>query len=116
MYRHGLRKRPVAEVAAEYASFKGKVIIFWDDNIAGDVEYARSCFAPSRLIENGGAARQVSRLAGMTSSWKRQPSVDANSCSWGWSLSPSPAWLKCIRGSIGWKSMPGLLNEFMATG
>jgi radical SAM superfamily enzyme YgiQ (UPF0313 family) len=24
MYRHKLRKRPVAEVAAEYASFKGK--------------------------------------------------------------------------------------------
>jgi radical SAM superfamily enzyme YgiQ (UPF0313 family) len=44
MYRHKLRKRPVAEVAAEYASFKGKVIIFWDDNIAGDMEYARELF------------------------------------------------------------------------
>jgi radical SAM superfamily enzyme YgiQ (UPF0313 family) len=38
MYRRKLRKRPIAEVAAEYASFKGKVIIFWDDNIAGDME------------------------------------------------------------------------------
>src|SRR5215208_2255843 len=36
MYPHKLRKRPIAEVAAEYASFKGKIIIFWDDNLAGD--------------------------------------------------------------------------------
>ena len=44
MYRHTLRRRPIAEVAAEYASFKGKVIIFWDDNIAGDMEYAKGLF------------------------------------------------------------------------
>src|SRR5271157_4322634 len=44
MYRHKLRKRPIAEVAAEYASFKGNVIIFWDDNIAGDLEYAKGLF------------------------------------------------------------------------
>jgi radical SAM superfamily enzyme YgiQ (UPF0313 family) len=44
MYGHAFRKRPVAEVAAEYASFEGKVIIFWDDNIAGDMEYAKSLF------------------------------------------------------------------------
>jgi radical SAM superfamily enzyme YgiQ (UPF0313 family) len=51
MYRHGLRKRPIAEVAAEYASFKGKVIIFWDDNIAADGAYAKELFraiAPHR--------------------------------------------------------------------
>ena len=51
MYRHPLRKRPVAEVAAEYASFKGKVVIFWDDNLAGDLEYAKELFraiAPHR--------------------------------------------------------------------
>ena len=44
MYRQKLRMRPVAEVAAEYASFKGKVIIFWDDNIAGDLEYGKALF------------------------------------------------------------------------
>jgi radical SAM superfamily enzyme YgiQ (UPF0313 family) len=44
MYGHKLCKRPIAEVAAEYASFKGKVIIFWDDNIAGDREYAKELF------------------------------------------------------------------------
>jgi radical SAM superfamily enzyme YgiQ (UPF0313 family) len=44
MYRHKLRKRPVAEVAAEYASFEGNVIIFWDDNIAGDMEYSKRLF------------------------------------------------------------------------
>jgi hypothetical protein len=31
-------------VAAEFVSFAGKVIIFWDDNIAGDREYARQLF------------------------------------------------------------------------
>ena len=44
MYPYGLRKRPVAEVAEEYASFKGKIIIFWDDNIAGDMNYAKELF------------------------------------------------------------------------
>jgi radical SAM superfamily enzyme YgiQ (UPF0313 family) len=44
MYRHSLRRRPVAEVAAEYGSFKGKIIIFWDDNISADLEYAQELF------------------------------------------------------------------------
>ena len=44
MYRHKLRKRPLDEVTAEYASFKGKIIIFWDDNIAGDLGYAKELF------------------------------------------------------------------------
>ena len=44
MYRRNLRKRPVAEVAAEYASYQGKVIIFWDDNIAADLDYAKELF------------------------------------------------------------------------
>ena len=44
MYPHGLRKRPITEVAAEYGSFKGKRIIFWDENIAGDKEYAKGLF------------------------------------------------------------------------
>ncbi|MGD1074358.1 MAG: cobalamin-dependent protein [Bryobacteraceae bacterium] len=44
MYRYGLRKRPISEVAAEYGSFHGKRIIFWDDNIAADKEYAKQLF------------------------------------------------------------------------
>jgi radical SAM superfamily enzyme YgiQ (UPF0313 family) len=44
MYRHGLRTRPVAEVAAEYGSFHGRRMIFWDDNIAADLEYAKQLF------------------------------------------------------------------------
>ena len=44
MYPHRFRKRPIPEVAAEYASFKGKVIIFWDDNISGDMTYAKELF------------------------------------------------------------------------
>ena len=64
MYRHGLRKRPVAEVAAEYASFQGKVIIFWDDNLAGDVEYAKELFraiAPYRKWWSSQASIQAGR-------------------------------------------------------
>jgi radical SAM superfamily enzyme YgiQ (UPF0313 family) len=44
MYKNRLRKRPVADVAAEFASFPGKVIIFWDDNIAADPSYAKELF------------------------------------------------------------------------
>jgi radical SAM superfamily enzyme YgiQ (UPF0313 family) len=48
MYKNQLRKRPVAQVAAEYASFKGKVIIFWDDNLAADLQYAKELFESIR--------------------------------------------------------------------
>jgi radical SAM superfamily enzyme YgiQ (UPF0313 family) len=48
MYKNRLRKRPVVEVAEEFASFKGKIIIFWDDNIAGDLTFAKELF---RAIE-----------------------------------------------------------------
>ncbi len=64
MYRHGFRKRPVAEVAAEYGSFKGKRIIFWDDNIAGDREYAKELFraiAPYRKWWSSQASIRVGR-------------------------------------------------------
>ncbi len=44
MYSSNFRKRPVAEVAKEYGSFNGKVIIFWDDNIAADPQYAKDLF------------------------------------------------------------------------
>ena len=44
LYQNKLRQRPAAEVAAEYGSFRGKVIIFWDDNIAGDLGYAKELF------------------------------------------------------------------------
>ncbi|HXX82169.1 MAG TPA: radical SAM protein [Thermodesulfovibrionales bacterium] len=64
MYRHGLRKRPIAEVAAEYASFSGKVIIFWDENIAGDIGYAKKLFraiAPYRKWWSSQASIQAGR-------------------------------------------------------
>ncbi|MEI8347852.1 MAG: radical SAM protein [Pseudomonadota bacterium] len=44
MYGNGLRCRPISEVALEYASFKGKIIIFWDDNLSADLEYAKELF------------------------------------------------------------------------
>jgi hypothetical protein len=34
----------VEAVAQECASFHGKVIILWDDNLAGDIEYAKELF------------------------------------------------------------------------
>ena len=42
MYQRRVRKRPVEAVAQEYASFRGKVIILWDNNIAGDMKYAKA--------------------------------------------------------------------------
>jgi radical SAM superfamily enzyme YgiQ (UPF0313 family) len=51
MYPHRHRTRPIPEVASEFTSFKGKVIIFWDDNIAGNLAYAGDLFeaiAPAR--------------------------------------------------------------------
>ncbi len=51
MYQSRVRKRRVQEVAEEYGSFPGKVIILWDDNIASDMEYAKVLFralAPHR--------------------------------------------------------------------
>ena len=51
MYQSRVRKRPVEAVAREYASFRGKVIILWDDNIACDLEYGKALFralAPHR--------------------------------------------------------------------
>jgi radical SAM superfamily enzyme YgiQ (UPF0313 family) len=44
MYQSHVRRRPVEAVAKEYGSFRGKVIIFWDDNIACDLEYAKNLF------------------------------------------------------------------------
>ena len=44
MYRSQVRKRPVEAVVREYASFRGKVVILWDDDIAGDIEYAKALF------------------------------------------------------------------------
>ena len=64
MYPHGLRKRPVAEVAAEYASFKGSRIIFWDDNITADRQYAKDLFraiAPCRKGWSSQASVQVAQ-------------------------------------------------------
>ncbi len=51
MYQSHVRQRPVEAVALEYASFRGKVVILWDDNIACDIEYAKTLFraiAPHR--------------------------------------------------------------------
>jgi radical SAM superfamily enzyme YgiQ (UPF0313 family) len=47
MYPHKHRTRPIPEVVAEFASFRGKVIIFSDDNLAGDLAYARALFQAS---------------------------------------------------------------------
>lgn len=44
MYPGGFRERPVEEAAREFGSFPGKVIIFWDDNLSADLEYAKELF------------------------------------------------------------------------
>jgi radical SAM superfamily enzyme YgiQ (UPF0313 family) len=47
-YHHQYRCRPGEEVIAEAASIQGKALIFWDDNIIGNIDYARELFR--RLI------------------------------------------------------------------
>jgi len=44
-YHHDYRVRPVEEVVAEVASIKEKAIVFWDDNIIGDVSYSKRLFS-----------------------------------------------------------------------
>jgi len=44
MYPRKLQTRPVAEVVKDLSSFKGKVAVFWDDNISADPEYAKELF------------------------------------------------------------------------
>ncbi|MDR0530566.1 MAG: B12-binding domain-containing radical SAM protein [Oscillospiraceae bacterium] len=41
MYRGGLRRRPVEAVARDFAALRGKVVVFWDDNLSADMEYAK---------------------------------------------------------------------------
>jgi radical SAM superfamily enzyme YgiQ (UPF0313 family) len=47
-YHHQYRCRPSEEVIAEAASLQEKALIFWDDNIIGNPDYARELFR--RLI------------------------------------------------------------------
>jgi radical SAM superfamily enzyme YgiQ (UPF0313 family) len=47
-YHHCFRCRPRDEVIAEAASIQEKALIFWDDNIIGNIDYARDLFR--RLI------------------------------------------------------------------
>lgn len=64
MYQSRLRRRPVGAVAEEYGSFPGKVIILWDDNIASDLEYAKTLFralAPHRKWWASQASIQAAR-------------------------------------------------------
>ncbi|MDR3423239.1 MAG: radical SAM protein, partial [Xanthobacteraceae bacterium] len=44
MYQRKVRKRPIESVVAELTSFPGRMIIFWDDNLAADRKYAKDLF------------------------------------------------------------------------
>jgi radical SAM superfamily enzyme YgiQ (UPF0313 family) len=43
-YHHHFRCRPSGEVIAEAAAIQEKALIFWDDNIIGNLNYARGLF------------------------------------------------------------------------
>jgi radical SAM superfamily enzyme YgiQ (UPF0313 family) len=43
-YHHHYRCRPIDEVIAEVASIQEKALIFWDDNMIGNIAYARELF------------------------------------------------------------------------
>jgi radical SAM superfamily enzyme YgiQ (UPF0313 family) len=64
IYQSRVRTRPVKAVAEEYGSFPGKIIILWDDNIASDLEYAKSLFralAPHRKWWSSQASLHAAR-------------------------------------------------------
>ncbi|MDR0286838.1 MAG: radical SAM protein, partial [Clostridiales bacterium] len=44
IYKNKFRKRPISEVVKDFSSFKGKVVVFWDDNISADIDYAKEMF------------------------------------------------------------------------
>jgi radical SAM superfamily enzyme YgiQ (UPF0313 family) len=44
MYGRGQRRRPVEEVARELALMPGKAVVFWDDYLMANREYARALF------------------------------------------------------------------------
>ena len=101
MYQRSVRKRPVKAVAREYGSFGGKLIILWDDNIAGDLEYAKALFrAIAAFTASGGAVRQASMPRRMMSFsiWRR--AADASSCFSGSNQSARTAWTESRKGSI----------------
>ena len=81
MYQSRVRKRPVAAVAEEYGSFPGKVIILWDDNIASDVEYAKTLFqgphSSSQMVEQPGehSCRPGRRVPGVGREKRLQATV-----------------------------------------
>lgn len=57
-YHRGHRVRPVEEVAAEVAALPGRAVIFWDDNLTADRQWARRLFraiAPYRKWWTGQA-------------------------------------------------------------
>jgi len=64
MYQSNVRQRRIDDVAQEYASFPGKVIILWDDNIACDLDYAKKLFralAPHRKWWSSQASIQAAQ-------------------------------------------------------
>ena len=63
MYQRRLRRRPVEQVAAEAAGFRGRVLIFWDDNLTADIGYAKELFRAITPLHKWWAA-QASVLAG----------------------------------------------------
>ncbi|MGC4121637.1 MAG: radical SAM protein [Myxococcales bacterium] len=44
LYHPGQRRRPVEEVVAEVESIRERAVIFWDDNLTADRDYARRLF------------------------------------------------------------------------
>src|SRR3974377_1526373 len=64
MYQTKVRKGPIAAVAAEFASFQGKVVIFWDDNLANDREYAKALFRAITPYKKGGSTQVISQAGG----------------------------------------------------
>ena len=57
IYGPGFRTRPVAEVVAEIARLPDRHFVFWDDNLFGDVAYAKQLLRALRPLRRRWAAQ-----------------------------------------------------------
>lgn len=61
IYCDAYRTRPLQEIIKDIAAIKSRFFVFWDDNLLGDIEFAKELFR---------------RLKGMNKKWAAQVSLD----------------------------------------
>ena len=91
MYQRRMRYRPVGEIVDEIKRMPGRALIFWDDNLGANRDYAKELFTPSRRSSAGGPASVRRMWRRMTSSCCWRPGAAARHYSWDWKQFRKPA-------------------------